>query len=78
MTNMKTNPHDAAVKTAAHYNGPDGENNHGLTKKEHFAALALQGLCANMDTDERPLREMAEMACYIADVLIIKLNDTVK
>ncbi|UOF79055.1 hypothetical protein [Caudoviricetes sp.] len=45
-----------------------------LTKREYFAALALQGLCANTHTDEDDVGMIADMAVHMADALIKKLN----
>lgn len=45
-------------------------------KREHFAALILAGLCANLDitSAEIPLDGMSTMAINQADSLIEKLN----
>ena len=43
----------------------------GLTKRELFAAMALQGLIAGGNTSEKGT---AEMAVFFADALIRKLN----
>ncbi len=45
----------------------------GLTKREHFAALALQGLLANPDTPVIPV-DVANNAIRYADALIAALN----
>ena len=43
-----------------------------LTKREHFAALALQGLLVNnISSDE----EMVNNAVRLADLLVAKLNE---
>ncbi len=46
-----------------------------LSKREHFAALILAGLCANPDISiDTPADEMATTAIYQADSLIEMLN----
>ena len=50
---------------------------HGLTKREYFAAMAMQGLCANAMTTYRHkdgLYFAANSAVNIADALIAELN----
>ena len=56
---------------------PKGYIAKGLTKREYFAAMAMQGLCSNSKayenlTDER----LAEIALINADALINALNET--
>lgn len=58
---MKTNPNDKA------YPSP---NNDGLTKREYFAAMALQGILANGGNNYYTI----EAALYEADRLIEGLN----
>lgn len=73
---MKTNPNDFA--TASGYkdaNSPAWIIDGGLTKREYFAALAMQGFCANpagIPADSRA--EGADLAVKMADVLIDALN----
>ncbi|MDQ1139442.1 hypothetical protein [Pedobacter agri] len=45
----------------------------GLTKREHFAALAMQGLLAD-GTSESHLSDLAKRAVAAADYLILALN----
>jgi hypothetical protein len=58
---------------------PEDQVSAYLTKREHFAALALQALLANpyyaqqMDTGER-LGSAAQVALFHADELIAALN----
>ena len=59
---MKTKPNDKA------YPSP---NNHGLTKREYFAAMALQGILANGGNN---YYSTIEAALYEADRLIEGLN----
>jgi hypothetical protein len=46
----------------------------GLTKREYFAALAMQGFCADKLMDEMP-EEVARAAVGYADALIEALNN---
>jgi hypothetical protein len=47
----------------------------GLTKREYFAALAMQGLiAADLDWGDEPMDELAPLAVQYADALIHQLN----
>ena len=46
----------------------------GLTKREYFAAMAMQGICANLSSRMGP-SEVAEKSVLIADHLIQQLNE---
>lgn len=50
------------------------EENYGLTKREYFAAMALQGLMANRTPDIDLCTSVADFAVYHADALIEALN----
>ena len=51
---------------------PDGEFYHaGLTKRELFAAMAMQGLCSDSDLT---LQSTVNSAVILADLLIEELN----
>lgn len=61
----------------------DGDKNYhytGLTKREHFAAMAMQGLASSIDKvkiDENTLKmpqNIASWAVVFADALIEELN----
>ena len=48
----------------------------GLTKREYFAAAALQGLLADPDTTEQlSTADVVEVAVHAADALIEALNE---
>lgn len=48
----------------------------GLTKRELFAAMALQGFCANKAPDSKGYaRVLAERSVWAADELIKSLNE---
>lgn len=56
----------------------DGDGNsviqeHGLTKREHFAALAMQGL-ASKNNSTHEVETCAQVAVGMADALIAALN----
>jgi hypothetical protein len=59
-----TNPNDQAF--------PTKDKSDGLTKREHFAALAMQGICTI--PNQRDWREIAEASAARADALIAALN----
>lgn len=74
---MKTNPNDA-INTfkGDEYTTPDGYTtsnyfNLGLTKREIFAAMALQGLCADPESRRDSI---PGTAVKLADALIEALN----
>lgn len=70
---MKTYPDDKAFWTP----GPDEE--HGLTKREFFAAMAMQGVCSATDQEGNLTvfpKGAAEFAVQAADELIELLNKT--
>jgi hypothetical protein len=46
----------------------------GFTKREYFAGLAMQGLCANPMSDDMTAPEIAEEAIRRTDALIAELN----
>ena len=56
---------------------PIKENNLGLTKLEHFAGLAMQGLLASTDlqTSRATEREAARMAVSTAFALLVELEE---
>jgi len=47
----------------------------GLTKREHFAGLALQGLLTGMGKMQYAPREYAESAVIIADAILKELEN---
>lgn len=42
----------------------------GLTIRDHFAAQALQGICAHPDTWGRQVHEVAQVAYELADAML--------
>lgn len=50
------------------------DGNNGLTYREYFAALAMQGLLSNPDTKVMP-KIIAKAAVECADALIFALNE---
>ncbi len=50
----------------------------GLSKREHFAGLVMQGICANPQQCALSHMEIAEYSVEIADALIHALNKNAK
>ena len=76
MENKETKANEPAFSKAAFYH-PDGgldSPNAGLTKREYFAAMALQGMLAKYGSDYQV--NNAKEAIYWADALIEELNKT--
>jgi hypothetical protein len=48
----------------------------GLTKREYFAAMALQGIIANKDGLDIKIERIVKSAVDTADALIEELNKT--
>jgi hypothetical protein len=77
---MKTHPNEIvnAIVTKMHdWKGTEvGECFHpGLTKREYFAAMALQGLLADIvNIKTKSSEKVTEMAVELADELIKELN----
>jgi hypothetical protein len=54
---------------------PYSYSDSGLTKREYFAAMAMQGICANSSLAERSsYNSFAEWSVQQADALIEALN----
>lgn len=51
-------------------------DNDGLTKREYFAGLALQGYCSAGSTGMPTAENLANYAVTVADELIKQLNKT--
>lgn len=64
-----TQPNDPAFPVSP----ADYSAKHGLTKREYFAAMAMQGLLAN---GSRGSSGVCSVAMWYADALIEKLNST--
>lgn len=76
MGNKETKANEPAFSKPAFYH-PDGAidlPNNGLTKREYFAAMALQGMLAKYGSDYQV--QIAKDALYFADALIEELNKT--
>jgi len=73
---MKTRQNDLAMPTFQPYLHPDndlGTFHLGLTKREYFSALVLQGMMADPSGSGR-FKQMATEAVIVADALIEALN----
>lgn len=81
---MKTNPNDLIqpVKSDKIRVGGGDVYDGGLTKREYFAAMALQGILSGDITINTQLNQSpkwsAEYALQCADALIVELNKEVK
>ena len=83
---MTTNPNDgaypASVRKLENYMDEGGYGRTrtitvqggGLTKREYFAGLAMQGLCASDDFSSAEAWHVAKLAVAQADALIAALN----
>jgi len=54
----------------------DNYTSEGLTKREYFAAMAMQGIIANKDGLDIKIERIVESAVDTADALIEELNKT--
>lgn len=72
MENKKTSANDSSFPVIAENYIIDG----GLTKREYFAAIALQGALANKFAHERTIEMITESAVKLANALIEELNKT--
>ena len=58
------------------YPSTSSDDNSGLTKREYFAAIALQGLLSNPEEYARTNnQDVARKAVFFADKLIAELNE---
>ncbi len=73
---MSTDPKDSAYPRIFEFThtGALYENEPGLTKREHFAAMAMQGILASIGDGTWSYNAIAESAIYQADALITELN----
>ena len=67
---MKTNPEHLIHS----FSDSDTYNVNGLTKREYFAAVALQGILANPESYSSAPTQIAKYAVDQADLLIDELN----
>jgi hypothetical protein len=79
---MKTNPNDPAISSLVDADQV-GNWHTGLTKREYFAGLAMQGYCSLIHRQElidkfgskhEWLKFLASQATEQADALIVELN----
>ncbi|BES59846.1 hypothetical protein [Dysgonomonas capnocytophagoides] len=84
---METQSQDSAFGFAATLPNEEAIYNHGLTKRELFAAMAMQGLLGNQDMilttmrvsdDDNLFVSLSKAAVEISDTLIQELNKTTK
>ena len=81
--NAKTTRHDVRTTTNAEdsinsvcFQFSNGEifSTRGLTKREYFAAMAMQGILSSHVGNDYGYEELADYAIDQADALIIELN----
>ncbi len=73
-----TNSNDLAFARPTFYH-PEGGVSHsqdGCTKREHFAAMAMQGLLANIVMGNKDEEFITKLAVIYADELINALNQS--
>ena len=73
MENNETNPNEPINII---YNSANVISTTGLTKREYFAAKAIQGIIANKDGLDIKIERIVESAVDTADALIEELNKT--
>ena len=79
---MNNNSKASAFGFAAQFNGESGFS-HGLTKREYFAAMAMQGYFSNSQiakfrctkTSEEDVVDIAKISVKAADALLKALNN---
>ena len=71
---MDAKPYEPAFPNYSHADGEGSCFQPGLTKREYFAAIALQGFAANPHSGIHSDRELATFAVSLADELIKALN----
>jgi hypothetical protein len=72
----KKHTHPNSLLNPTILNFPDGSSNVniGLTKREYFAAMAMQGISANGISNGKLFETIAEWSVKQADALIEALN----
>ena len=76
--NEKTNGDSPAFAKAAFYQ-PDGgidSPQEGLSKREYFAAMALQGYLSTESNSLANVTVLSQLAVHASDALIKALNET--
>jgi hypothetical protein len=76
MSNNETNPNESAFAKSAFYHPEGGIDSPqlGLTKREYFAGLIMQGLLANPNNDGNP-KYAAKHSVECSEELIKALNN---
>tara|TARA_R100000951_G_scaffold109264_1_gene106156 strand:+ start:238 stop:483 length:246 start_codon:yes stop_codon:yes gene_type:complete len=74
---MSSAKENGAEQAFAHSGGTDYPCQDGLTKREYFAGLAMQGLCANPSEDFAvcDFNDIAGLAIRYADALLDALAE---
>ena len=73
--NMPAMPQTGTEGTEGDLNSPEFWGGVGLTKREHFAGLAMQGFIAgSVPGDNRTIDEASSLAVKFADALLKELD----
>lgn len=79
---MKTNPNDLLNAPQEYKKLPDKREisivASGLTKREYFAALAMQGYLSISGVKEETMAFVTKNSVLLADTLIKSLNENIK
>ena len=70
MSNAKYN----ATTLAFPGQDPSGNDHAGLSKREYFAGLAMQGFLSEYDEGPHDIRTLVKMSCDAADALLEALE----
>lgn len=79
MENNETKPNDAihtVFNSKKDYSDDNIYKSNGLTKREYFAVMALQGALANKSAHKRTIEMITESSVRLSDALIKELNKT--
>lgn len=72
---MKTREEDAAFGCVGMLSREEDVYNHGLTKRELFAAMAMQGILSNPERVGGTDKELTQYSVMLANALINELNE---
>ena len=73
---MKNSEQNAFPIVLQHGLSADSHVEVGLTKREYFAAMAMQGILANENTGLSPNEVVAKESVKLADLLLAELDKT--
>jgi hypothetical protein len=79
MKNLETKANDPihnVINSKKDYSDDNIYKSNGLTKREYFASMAMQGIISNKDGLDIKIERIVESAVDTADDLIEELNKT--